>query len=370
MSRITALLLIFLTGIFYSQKKPYLSEIDSISQSRWNAVSIDMDSLNDPKFDKVSVTLRRDTVIVPKEVIITSVPEEIPVTPFSLIKNPEKTWFYYGQNNLVFNQSSFSNWISGGNNNIGIIGKVNYNIIYKHQKHYLENIIQLGYGLIAQEDQSARKTEDYINLMTNYGYELGGDYYLSSGIQFLSQFTPGYNYSETPDPEISDRVSRFLAPGYVNLGIGISYNPKENFQVIFRPVNGKFTFVTDPHLQLAGKFGLERDGQSMRAEIGAMLNIIYRLKIKKGINFDNQLNFFSNYLHHSERVDIAYAGNLNIRFNKFISTIVSLDMVYDHDQIARLQRKQTLSVGLSYNLGQSIEKDQRPSKEVKPFVTK
>ena len=362
---LTFLLLIFF-GVMYSQKNPVLAEIDSISQNRWNATNYNQDSLNNPIYQGLKVSFK-DTLVVPREVVVVPMAEEIPVTPFSLVRNSEKNWFFYGQNNLVFNQASFSNWISGGNNNIGIIGKVNYNVIYKHKKHYVENNVQLGYGLISQEDQTSRKTEDYINLMTNYGYELGGNYYLSSGIQFLSQFTPGYNYSVTPDPVYNDRVSRFMAPGYLNLGVGISYNPKENFQVIFRPINGKFTFVTDPHLQKAGKFGLERDGQSARTELGAMLNIIYRLKIYKGINFDNQLNFFTNYLYHSERVDIAYTGNLNIRFNKFISTIVTLDLAYDHDQIQKLQRKQTLSVGLSYNLGQSVDK-QRPTKVIKPFV--
>ncbi len=160
-----------------------------------------------------------------------------------------------------------------------------------------------------------------------------------------------------------------MAPAYLNLGIGISYNPKENFQVIFRPVSGKFTFVLDPKLQTVGRFGLERDGQSIRTELGVMLNILYRLKISKGVNFDNQLNFFTNYLDHTERVDVAYNGNLNIRFNKFISTIITMDMVYDHDQIAKLQRKQTLSVGLSYNLGQNLDKE-KSSKLLKPIGAK
>ncbi len=369
MRRIITFLILLLFGTFYSQKKPILKEIDSISQNRWNSTILNQDSLNNPVFEDLKISFR-DTLVVPDEVVITTpIAEEIPVTPFNLVRATEKTWFFYGQNNLVFNQASFSNWISGGNNNVGILGKVNYNVIYKNRKHYLENIIQLGYGLISQEDQSSRKTEDYINIMTNYGYELGGNYYLSSGFQFLSQFTPGYNYSNTPDPVFSDRVSRFMAPGYLNLGIGVSYNPKENFQVIFRPVNGKFTFVTDPHLQVAGKYGLERDGQTMRTELGAMLNIIYRWKIYKGMNLDNQLNFFTNYLSHSERVDVSYTGNLNIKFNKFISTIVTLELAYDHDQIQKLQRKQTLSVGLSYNLGQSLDK-QRSSKAIKPFIAK
>ena len=219
---------------------------------------------------------------------------------------------------------------------------------------------------MSSKGQSSRKTEDYINIMSNYGYDLGSNYYLSTGFQFISQFAPGYNYSATPNPTKDDRISKFLAPAYVNLGIGISYNPNENFQVIVRPVNGKFTIVEDKLLQKKGFFGLENDGQSLRKELGAMVNVLYRLKIYKDINLINKLNLFSNYLYHTERVDVAYNGTLNFRLNKLITTSITGDLLYDHDQIGKLQVKQTLGIGFSYNLG--IEDKERPKKNIKPFA--
>ena len=301
-------------------------------------------------------------------VIVSNTSDTSPLTPSSIINLPTlKRWFFFGQNSLVFNQSSFANWYAGGNNNIGVIGKVNYNIVYKKNRHYMDNNIQMGYGFVSSTGQSTRKTDDYINIMTNYGYELAQHYYLSTGFQFLSQFTPGFNYANNPDPVYDDRISKFMAPGYLNLGIGVSYNPNENFQVIFRPVNGKFTFVLDEKLQTKGTYGLERDGQSMRSELGAMMNILYKIKIFKDVNFVNQVNFFSNYLQHSERVDINYSGSLNLKFNKYITTVITLDMMYDHDQIKRLQRKQTLGVGVTYNLGYKMERDTKTG-VIKPFL--
>ena len=361
-------------GLFFivfatAQRKDIRKQIDSIYQARYDSLAISLDSLENPKLLEITNDFK-DTLVIKDEVVIPNVPDDIPLTPFNLVnwKEPQK-WFFFGQNNLVFNQASFSNWNSGGNNNIGVIGKINYNLSYKKGKHYLENILQLGYGFVATKGETARKTEDFINLMSNYGYELGRNYYLSTGYQFLSQFTPGYNYGATPNPRYKDRVSQFMAPGYLNAGLGISYNPNENFQVIFRPVNGKFTFVTDPLLQKAGRYGLERDGQSVRSELGAMLNILYRLKIYKDINLVNQLNFFSNYLNHFERVDINYSGQLNMRVNKYISGVVSMDVVYDHDQIQKLQMKQTLGIGFSYNIGAGDSLPRPVSrKTIKPFV--
>ena len=368
MRNLLTIILSFLSMIAFAQNdKNVLAEIDSISQNRWNSTSLNLDSLADPKFEKFEVHFK-DTIVIRNRDAIIEKDESIPVTPYNILqlKDPIK-WFYYGQNSMTFNQSSFSNWNSGGNNNIGIIGKVNYNISYKNNKHFLDNNIQLGYGFVSSEGESSRKTEDYINLMTNYGYDVGKNFYLSTGFQFLSQFSAGYNYSLTPDPTFENRISRFMSPGYVYAGVGILYNPNENFQVIFRPVNGKFTFVNDPYLQKAGKYGLERDGQSVRSELGALVNILYRLKIYKDINLVNQVNFFSNYIFKADRVDISYNGTLNFKFNKFITTIVSLDLLYDHDQMQKLQMKQTLGIGFSYNFGFEIKKETK--KMIKPFVT-
>lgn len=356
----------FSIAVFSQNRKELQKKIDSISQERWNSVSLDLDSLANPKLINLE-TKFKDTIVINDKVVVANITGEIPVTPYNLLQktNPIR-WFYYGQNNLVFNQSTFSNWNSGGNNNIGVIGKINYILTYKNEKHFLENILKLGYGFVSSRGESARKTEDYINLMSNYGYDIGKNFYLSTGFQFVSQFAPGYNYSLTPDPEFGDRVSKFMAPGYLNVGVGISYNPGENFQVIFRPLNGKFTFVTDSLLQKKGRYGLEDDGQSFRLDLGALLNILYRLKIYENINFTNQVNFFSSYINHPERIDVTYNGALDIRFNKYISATVGLDLLYDHDQLQKLQVKQTLGIGFSYNLG--FENKERNKKIIKPFI--
>lgn len=361
-------LFVLMLGVFsYAQVTDYQKIIDSINQKKWDSTSIDLDSLSNPRIIDIK-SLKRDDVQINNSVVIVPNNDASPLTPSSILTLPTlKRWFIFGQNTLVFNQSSFANWYAGGNNNIGVIGKVNYNIVYKKDKHYLDNNIQLGYGFVSSTGQSTRKTDDYINIMTNYGYELAQHYYLSTGFQFLSQFTPGFNYSTTPEPVYDDRISKFMAPGYLNLGIGLSYNPNENFQLIVRPLNGKFTFVLDEKLQTKGNYGLERDGQSMRAEVGTMVNVLYKIKLFKDATYVNQLNLFSNYLEHSERVDITYSGALNLKFNKYITTSVTIDVMYDHDQIQKVQRKQTLGVGVTYNLGYKVDRDSNTG-VIKPFV--
>ncbi len=357
---------LFSTFLFSQNNKNALKEIDSISQKRWNAAALDLDSLADPKLIGFDIR-RKDTVVIRDKALLTNVSGDVPVTPYNMLRTKDPMrWFYFGENNVVFNQSSFSNWNSGGNNNIGIIGKSRFNLIYKKDRHFMDANLRLGYGFVTSQGEPSRKTEDYINITANYGYDIGKNFYLSTGFQFISQFAPGYNYSETTDPVFSDRISRFMAPGYLNAGLGVSYNPNENFQIIMRPLNGKFTFVLDPHLQKAGKYGLETDGQSFRAELGALLNVLYRIQFYKNINLVNQINFFSNYAFHIERIDVAYNGTLNMKVNQFINATVSLDLLYDHDQLQKLQMKQTLGIGFSYNFG--FENKEKDPKVIKPFI--
>ena len=56
-----------------------------------------------------------------------------------------------------------------------------------------------------------------------------------------------------------------------------------------------------------------------------------------------------------------------MKFNRFISTNFSIDLVYDHDQVKNLQMKQTLGVGVSYNLGIENKEKNLKKDKVKIF---
>jgi len=365
------ILFFLIYGVLSAQHSDLKKYVDSVYQSHWAKNNLNIDSISNIRLISIP-QIKKDSIIIPKILTVHNiVSESIPVTPYSIIKSHSlRKWYVYGQNNLMFNQSSFSNWNSGGNNNFGVNTKINYSIIYKSGKHFLDNNFQFGYGLVYSRGQSSRKTDDYINISNNYGYDLWKNVYISAGTQFVSQFLPGFNYSTDPYPEYDDRISKFMAPGYVNIGLGLSFNPSENFQVIFRPATGRFTFVLDPKLQISGNYGLEREGQKIRYEFGALADIMYRINIAKKLSISNQINLFSSYINHPERVDISYTGKIDIRFNNNISTNIIVDLLYDHDQVKKLQVKQVFGVGFSYNLG--IKTNDRPDdkKLVKPVVPK
>lgn len=263
-----------------------------------------------------------------------------------------KHWSVLGQNTLMLNQAAFSNWVGGGANNVGWLAGTNYNLTYKKDKNLLENNIILGYGQNDTQGLGKRKTQDIINLNTNYGYEIGKNWYASAGAGLLTQFTNGYADGNNPS---AAKISNFMAPGYVNLGAGFTYRPSENFTATLRPANARWTFVLDKDLQVAGNYGLKNNGDSSVFQFGFLGTAMYKLKLMENMNLTNTASVFSNYLDHPERLVLGYGGILNMKINKYVSSNITLDLLYDHNQIQKTQMKQTLGVGFAYNIDNGVK---------------
>jgi hypothetical protein len=205
----------------------------------------------------------------------------------------------------------------------------------------------LGYGQNNTQGLGTRKTQDIINLSSNYGRKFSKNWYISGGASLLTQFAGGYEDGNNPSAK---KISNFMAPGYVNVGAGFTYRPNDNFTMTLRPANARWTFVLDKDLQMAGNYGLKNNGDSSLFQFGFLGTAIYKLKLMENITLVNTASVFSNYLDHPERFVLSYGGVLNMRINKYISSVITLDLLYDHNQIWKTQMKQTLGVGLAYNI--------------------
>ena len=75
------------------------------------------------------------------------------------------------------------------------------------------------------QDVDNRKTQDVMNLSTNYGRKISGNWYASVGAGLISQFAPGYSDGNNQEAE---KISSFMSPGYVNIGAGFTYKPSGN----------------------------------------------------------------------------------------------------------------------------------------------
>ncbi|CAD7805170.1 hypothetical protein CHRY9390_01328 [Chryseobacterium aquaeductus] len=271
------------------------------------------------------------------------------------IKKP-RHWSVVAKNSVMFNQAAFSNWVGGGANNVGWLASANYNLVYENGRHLWENIIILNYGQNTTKGVGTRKTQDVLNVSTNYGRQFSKSWYVSTGASVLSQFSGGFEDGNNPEAK---KISNFMAPGYVNAGLGITYRPDENLTVTLRPANGRFTFVLDKELQLAGNYGLKTDGDFFLMQIGFLGSAIYKVKLMENIEMTNTGSIFSNYLENPDHMVLSYNMLLNMKINRFVSSIVTLDLMYDHNQIQKTQLKQTLGIGFAYNIDNGVKRSDR-----------
>ena len=284
--------------------------------------------------------------------VLTNLSAQKVATDSAVVETP-KNWSIEGQNTLMLNQAAFSNWVGGGANNLGWLVGVNYNFTYQKDKDLWENNIILGYGRNNTQGLGNRKTQDNINISTNYGRAISKSWYVSAGAGLLTQFDSGYADGNNPS---AAKISSFMAPGYLNIGAGFTYKPNEDFTLTLRPANTRMTFVLDKDLQYKGNYGLKNDGDSMLFQFGFYADASYKIKLMENIHLTNKAWLFSNYLDHPERIAMGYSGILNVKINKYISSNITLDLVYDHNQIRKVQLKQTLGLGLAYNISNGVKK--------------
>lgn len=278
-------------------------------------------------------------------------------------------WKTGGVLSVNFTQVSLTNWAAGGDNSISLNTITNLFANYKKGDNTWDNTLDLAYGVMKQGNQSVRKTDDRVDMMSKYGRKAYKNWYYAALINFRTQMAPGYNY-----PDDSIKISNFLAPGYLLGAIGMDYKPNENFNVFITPLTMKTTMVNDTRLADAGAFGVDaakyndlgikiKDGKMLRVEYGGYLRSLLKANLMENISLVTKLDLFSNFAEHPERIDVNWEVLIALKVNEYISATISTNLIYDHDvDIAvdnnndgvidafgpRTQFKEVLGIGLSY----------------------
>lgn len=264
-----------------------------------------------------------------------------------------KLWTAKGNADILFNQSTFDNWLAGGENNISGTIKINYDINYKEEDWNWDNKIIASYGLVKTKTSSfAKKTDDQLEINSLLGKRLNPEssWFYSAFLNFKTQITKGYVYDKDFNGvEIRNSYTNFMSPGYLLVGPGLLWKKNDNLKVNLAPLTSKFTFVnaafTTPN---EGYFGVE-EGKSMRYELGFNASAYYKLDLVANVTMENILNLYSNYLEDFQNVDLDYQMNINMKINRFLTTNFSFQTIYDDNAFQGFQTRQVLGVGATVN---------------------
>jgi len=270
-------------------------------------------------------------------------------------------WRIGGSSALTFSQVSLTNWAAGGQSSVAI--NSNFGMFANRVKGRgkWENSIDLAYGIIKQGGTGFSKSDDLINLATKYSYKINkdnGKWFFSGLLDFRTQFTDGY---ETPEQEV--KISDFMAPGYLTVGLGVSYDPSDQLSFTYQPLTGKFTFVNDQELADQGAYGVD-PGEKSRAEFGSF----FRAKFKNDV-FESKLELFTGYTENQGEIDVNWQNALVVNITKALSANAFTHLIYDKDILIgvdnnddgdtddpgeekpRVQFKSVLGIGLAYKFG-------------------
>ena len=266
-------------------------------------------------------------------------------------------WKLKSLHSLNGTQSSFVNWNAGGRNNISLNASILASANFNKEMWSWSNDLSFAFGGIKYLDESEvfmyQKTDDKIDLSSMAGIRISKKFLISLNAGFKTQFADGFNY-----PNDSIAISKFMAPGYMNLALGTDYIKDANFSVFGSPFAAKTTFVMDDSLSQIGSFGVEK-GERVRHEFGAFIKLKWNAALMKNIEMKSKLELFSNYLNNPQNIDVNAELVFVFRVNSLFSATAQWNLIYDDDiQIRdidgnvgpRTQFKSVLGIGISYKL--------------------
>jgi len=271
---------------------------------------------------------------------------------------PEK-WKNSGNALFLVNQSSFSNWTSGGQSSISGTLKIDYNFNYSDNGWDWDTKVISNFGLnkISGSD-FLKKTDDRIEINSVLGKKFNNDiigrWSYSSFFNFQTQFAKGYRFGRDANgnPNRTEK-SRFFSPATVQLGVGMYWKKSKDLWVNVAPMTGKLILVnrrfTENLSENQTYFGVKKGGNS-RFELGASVRSYYKSEIFENVTMENRLSLYSDYLDRPQNIDFDCTFNFIMKVNQYVSTNLIFQFVYDDNEIRRVQVREVLGVGLNIDL--------------------
>lgn len=213
----------------------------------------------------------------------------------------EKDWKFSGAVGLNAAATGLVNWAAGGNNNVNGVVYGRFRLLYHKNNIAWDSNLDMEYGMswIDQQFDAFQKSSDKLNFTTKFGWEFKDKWYLTALAGFQSQFAYGraYDGTEAADPIIS----KFLAPSYTDISVGIDWKPNDIFSVYLSPVAGRFTTVyvgkklaeADPELEKALKDKYAVYSYAKEADEAGVFGKVYdkNMRAELGLSFKGAINY-------------------------------------------------------------------------------
>lgn len=290
----------------------------------------------------------------------------------SFAQAPEKTrknlkWKNGGSFSIMGGQTGSRNWTAAPEK-FSLTGLASMNLFGNKTwgKNHWDNSLDLAYALSNTASSGIRKLDDKIDLYTRYGYMFKDK--LGAGLigNVRTQFSNGYDYSETP----RKRVSGFFAPAFLTLGAAVHFKPVTDWTISLGPAI-RWVMVTNAPYSLVNQGGIKPDGttektlaeiygvnveERSRTDAGILLSTTFNRKVAKNVMLRSRLDALSDFNNHEDlNANVYWTNTFTMSVNKWLKVTYNFDLIYD-DQIKyfgdtknadAVQMKSILGVGLA-----------------------
>jgi hypothetical protein len=266
------------------------------------------------------------------------------------------TWKNEGTLGFNFSNVGLSNWAPGGESSVSIGTIINYSKTRTTSKGTWVNQFDFALGGTKLGKQEFRKNDDAVTLLSQYNLTINDKWAWSIAGIMRTQLLEGINY----DSDVLDKISDFMAPGYLKINLGVEFKAGDIFNSTIAPAAGKFTFVLDDYLSSLGAFGIN-PGDQVRTEFGANILSTLKIPIAENITFESNLNFFTGYATFGN-VDTFWNTLIVMKVNSWFNATFGTELFYDDDiKIEqedgtfqrKIQFKHVLNVGVNFSLAKA-----------------
>lgn len=265
-------------------------------------------------------------------------------------------WKKSGDHSFQLSQNYFSpNWHRGGTSNLNINSYQVFRANYSKDKVRFNNMLEWRLSLYNAPDDSIRD------------YRIGDDLLRYYGDFGIDAFKKTWSYSTNLEaktqiftshiPNTEELRSAFLAPLYVNAGIGMKYNLDKRSESVrhrrlrlsidISPLSINYKYVGNSDVN-EKRFGIP-EGKKSIFDKGSTVTSSMIYDITKYITWNARMKYFTNY----SKVETELENTLNMSLSRFFSTRLYLHLRYDDgvpkdEDYGFLQVSEVVSFGLNF----------------------
>lgn len=271
----------------------------------------------------------------------------------------ETNWNLSGKFTFLGNQSSYSYWTAGGQTSVSGTIKIDYDFNYDKDGWNWDTKLITAYGLNSiGGSKFLKKTDDKLEINSLFGKKftnnLIGNWSYSSFINFKTQWTKGYRFRKNSQGEEErTELTRFFSPAYLQVGVGLYWKKNKDFWINMAPFTGRLIIVnryfTNNLEDNKRYFGVKK-GKNSRFELGASIRSFFKFELVENVFVTNRISLYSDYLDNPANIDLDYTINTIMKVNKYLTTNLIIQFIYDHNSVKRLQVREVMGIGISLDI--------------------